>query len=175
MFLVPAAIFASLEKDWNYLDSLYYCFISLTTIGLGDFIPGDTPGQPLRPLYKACTTCRATQSSLRPQASHFKASSIPVYLLSGVAAMMLSLSVFYNIPQCNFKLFFMLRPDQCLGGLCGSSSATASSTAGGSGSHQRFRNEEDEDSERIRLQAAGAPTGPRYTQHLDEPGVSFTF
>ena len=24
--------------------------------GLGDFIPGDTPGQHLRPLYKAITT-----------------------------------------------------------------------------------------------------------------------
>jgi hypothetical protein len=58
LFLVPAAIFASLESDWNYIDSLYYCFISLTTIGLGDFIPGDTPGQSWRPLYKACTTCK---------------------------------------------------------------------------------------------------------------------
>ncbi len=57
LFLVPAAIFALLESGWNYLDSLYYCFISLTTIGLGDFIPGDTPGQQWRPLYKACTTC----------------------------------------------------------------------------------------------------------------------
>ena len=85
--------------------------------------------------------------------------------------MMLSLSVFYNIPQCNFKLFFLLRPDQCLGGLCGSSAASTSATAaGGSGSHQLFRNEED--SERIRLQTAGAPTGPRYTQHLENPDVS---
>ena len=59
-FLVPAAILANLEPKWNYLDSLYYCFISLTTIGLGDFIPGDMPGQELRPLYKAATTCKYT-------------------------------------------------------------------------------------------------------------------
>jgi len=84
LFLIPAALFTCLEDQWGYLDSMYYCFVSLTTVGLGDFIPGDTPGQHLRPLYKACTT---------------------FYLLIGVTGMMLLLTVFYSIPELMFHLF----------------------------------------------------------------------
>ena len=36
-----ALIFSNWEKDWDFLEGAYFCFITLTTIGFGDFVPGD--------------------------------------------------------------------------------------------------------------------------------------
>nr|XP_014282018.1 potassium channel subfamily K member 6-like isoform X1 [Halyomorpha halys] len=92
--MIPASIFAAIEPEWDFLDSLYYCFISLTTVGLGDYIPGDFPNQPYRPFYKILTT---------------------VYLLVGLTFMMLLLTIYYEIPELNLGILFLMRSDERTG------------------------------------------------------------
>ncbi|XP_071445275.1 potassium channel subfamily K member 4-like [Hetaerina americana] len=142
LFFIPAGIFSKLEPTWDYLDALYYCFISLTTIGLGDYVPGDNPDQPYRPLYKVATT---------------------IYLLVGLTLMMLALTVFYDIPQLNFGLFFLPRSDEAGTGHGGVPGGLLSSVSSGIG-----------DSEKARLRTPGALPGPKYTQQLDHCGGSST-
>ena len=36
--LLPSALFYHVEPGWTYLDSVYYASVSITTIGLGDFV-----------------------------------------------------------------------------------------------------------------------------------------
>ncbi len=59
-FLIPAIIFSVLEEDWNFLEAFYFCFISLSTIGLGDYVPGEGYHQRSRELYKLGITCKCT-------------------------------------------------------------------------------------------------------------------
>jgi len=43
-YIAAGSIFFSWCEDWNYLDGSYFCFVSLVTIGFGDFVPGQTLG-----------------------------------------------------------------------------------------------------------------------------------
>ncbi|GIY01464.1 potassium channel subfamily K member 10 [Caerostris darwini] len=40
-YFIPSAVFEAAES-WSYLESLYYCFVSATTIGFGDYVSSVT-------------------------------------------------------------------------------------------------------------------------------------
>ncbi|KAM4663521.1 potassium channel subfamily K member 1-like [Discoglossus pictus] len=87
-FLIPATVFNIVEGNWDYIDALYFCFISLTTVGLGDFVPGEQSGQRMPDLYKLFVTC---------------------YLLLGLVAVLLIVEVMKNLLNCNqFLNIFLL-------------------------------------------------------------------
>ena len=39
IILIPAIVYCYVEKQWDYLDAVYYCFITFSTIGFGDLVP----------------------------------------------------------------------------------------------------------------------------------------
>ncbi|KAL3186397.1 hypothetical protein MRX96_028110 [Rhipicephalus microplus] len=41
-YICGGAVLFSVWEDWNYLDGSYFCFVTLSTIGFGDLVPGDT-------------------------------------------------------------------------------------------------------------------------------------
>lgn len=79
--IIPAWIFVTLESDWNFLEAVYFCFISLTTIGLGDYVPGET---------------HSTKNNPHPQLYRL---AITIYLLAGLVAILVVLETCYELPH----------------------------------------------------------------------------
>ncbi|XP_042346628.1 potassium channel subfamily K member 5-like [Plectropomus leopardus] len=49
--LIPPLVFMSLE-GWSYLEGLYFSFITLTTVGFGDYVAGVNPNMEYPRLYR---------------------------------------------------------------------------------------------------------------------------
>ncbi|XP_034414229.1 potassium channel subfamily K member 1-like isoform X1 [Cyclopterus lumpus] len=81
LLIIPAWILVGLEKEWDFLESLYFCFISLTTIGLGDYVPGET---------------QSGEDNPHPQLYRL---AITVYLLLGLVFVLVLLETCYELPQ----------------------------------------------------------------------------
>ena len=51
---IPSLIFVPLQ-GWTYFESIYYCFVTLTTVGFGDFVPArNVDSRRFQGLYRVC-------------------------------------------------------------------------------------------------------------------------
>ncbi|KAK7176885.1 hypothetical protein R3I93_000969 [Phoxinus phoxinus] len=88
-FLLPAGALCLLENHWSYLESLYFCFISLSTTGLGDYLPGRTQSQAARHVLEFATSC---------------------YLMLGLIVLLVVLESFWELQQVQAILHFFSGP-----------------------------------------------------------------
>ncbi|XP_075892698.1 potassium channel subfamily K member 6 [Nelusetta ayraudi] len=88
-FVAPAAVFSAMEVSWSFLDGIYFSFISLCTIGLGDFVPGMRPGQKYRPVYQI---------------------AVMAYLFLGLMMMYLLLRTFHKMADLHGLTTFLQLP-----------------------------------------------------------------
>ncbi|XP_051984483.1 potassium channel subfamily K member 1-like [Xyrauchen texanus] len=88
-FLLPAGAVCLLENDWSYLESLYFCFISLSTIGFGDYLPGRTQSQAAHQGLEFATSC---------------------YLMLGLVVLLVVLESFWELQQVQAVLRFFTGP-----------------------------------------------------------------
>ncbi|XP_030196046.1 potassium channel subfamily K member 1 [Gadus morhua] len=81
LLFIPAGVFVAVEQDWSFLEALYFCFISLSTIGLGDYVPGEND----------------------PEGAHAHGQlyrlAITVYLLLGLVCVLVVLETCCELPQ----------------------------------------------------------------------------
>ncbi|XP_051683936.1 potassium channel subfamily K member 7 isoform X2 [Oryctolagus cuniculus] len=85
--LLPALVLWALRGDCSLLEALYLCFGSLSTIGLGDLLPGG--GRSLPPLIY-----------------HLGQLALLGYLLLGLLAMLLAVETFSELPQVRAMVKF---------------------------------------------------------------------
>ncbi|KAM6949598.1 potassium channel, subfamily K, member 7 [Aplochiton taeniatus] len=86
LFLLPALTFWFLEPEWSFLDAVFFCFVTLSTIGQGGYSLGRTWDRSAREMLKLLTTC---------------------YLMVGLVVILLFKETALQVPQVQalFRLF----------------------------------------------------------------------
>ncbi|KAM8928471.1 potassium channel subfamily K member 7 [Lycaon pictus] len=85
--LLPALVLWGLQGECDLLEAIYFCFSSLSTIGLGDLLPGGSRG-------------------LHPVLYHLGQLALLGYLLLGLLAMLLTVETFSELPQVRAMVKF---------------------------------------------------------------------
>ncbi|XP_071501014.1 potassium channel subfamily K member 6-like [Diadema antillarum] len=139
-FLVPATIFSTVELGWSFFESFYFIFISLTTVGLGDFVPVTSISSDYKALYFV---------------------GVSVYLLLGLGMMLLLVDTIIKIPEIQrlWEMSSMSAPSSASTSLNSSRSASPTPSGGGDKSLLKTFGGKHKSEEERELTTAAAPIG----------------
>lgn len=107
VLIIPTIVFTTLEPQWSYLDSVYYIFVSLTTIGLGDFVPSDGVEKSHMSFYRIAVTVYLILGEKKDFILRLLL-GVNWLILLGMAGAMLIMTIYYDIPQLQCPRFMYI-------------------------------------------------------------------
>lgn len=101
-------MFIQFEPEWTLIDSFYYCFITITTVGLGRFSwCFNREKFNLNPVFQG-DYVPGQSSSISPAARVYYHIAIVLYMYVGLCMIMLWIALVLRIPYFNFKTFLVI-------------------------------------------------------------------
>lgn len=91
-YICGGAILFCKWEDWEFLDAFYFCFISLSTIGFGDLVPGDK-------IYR-----RGKDKNLVDEVFELSFIFCSMYLMLGMALIAMCFNLMQVGNNCHFIL-----------------------------------------------------------------------